>query len=168
MRRGAARPAPPRNPELAHLTLAEVRSYRAALSTEEGRVSYWRRLLQARLDVVRAVDEGGAAVDNLRTLLGGVAVQSSRTALLGIVAADDMPLLPDLGALWQREPVAGDPAGNVELTLALEEAERRLSDYRAALIARLEAATGELIARYRDEPSACLVALPVRTGRRGA
>jgi hypothetical protein len=80
-----------------------------------------------------------------------------------------MPPLPDLASLWLREPVPGDETGNAELALALEEAERRLSDYRGALIRRLELATAELIARYRDEPAACLVALPLqRPGRRVA
>ncbi|MFL6137728.1 MAG: hypothetical protein ACJ74O_08015 [Frankiaceae bacterium] len=165
VRRGAARPAPERNPELAHLSLEALRDYRRALSDEENRVSYWRRVLQARLDVVRAVGSGPAAVDNLREVLSGVVPRSNRTALIEVVAAGDMPPLPDLAPLWQREPVADDEPGNAELALGLEEAERRLSEYRGALIQRLEASTADLIARYREEPGACLVALPLQ--RRG-
>lgn len=161
-RRGAARPAPVRNPDLAHLSLADLRDYRRTLHGEEGRVSYWRRVIQARLDVVRAAGDGISAVDNLRDVLTGVPVQSSRIALLEVVDAGGMPPLPDLAALWLRESALDDPAANAELTLALEEAERRLSDYRAAVIRRLEVATLELIARYREEPAACLVALPLR------
>lgn len=162
LRRGAARPAPERNPDLAHLGLTQLRGYRSELTAEEGRVSYWRRILQARLDVVRAMQDGVPAVDNLRDVLTGVSVESSRTALLRVVTADDMPILPDLVDLWLREPAPGDRAATVELTLALEEAERRISDYRSALITRLEAATTELIARYREDPSSCLVALPLQ------
>ena len=51
--RARPRPAPSVSGEYAHLTLDALRSYRAALQTEEGKVSYWRRILQARLDVVR-------------------------------------------------------------------------------------------------------------------
>jgi hypothetical protein len=122
-------------------------------------------VVQARVDVVRSVDDGVAAVDNLRDVLLGVPAQSSRNALATLVATDDMPPLPDITELWLRQPVVDDRAGNAELILALEEAERRLSDYRAAVVRRLDAATSELIARYREDPSACLVALPLQRSR---
>jgi len=50
-RRPAAgrRPAQ-RVPHLEHLELSALREYRQDLLTEESRVSYWRRILQARLD----------------------------------------------------------------------------------------------------------------------
>ena len=44
--------------------------------------------------------------------------------------------------------------------MALEEAEGQLSEYRAALHKRIAEATTELIARYREEPTLCLIALP--------
>lgn len=161
-RRGAARPAPARNPHLEHLPLDMLRRYRKELTAEEGRVSYWRRIVQARLDIVRATAGDGPLVDHLLDVLGGVPVQSSRTALLQVVGADDIPPLPDLTELWRREIDPRDSGAATELALGLEEAERRLSQYRAALIHRLDTATAELIARYREDPSACLVALPLR------
>ena len=46
-------------------------------------------------------------------------------------------------------------------------AELQLSAYRNALHRRLELATGELIARYHEDPSLCLCALPLADpGRR--
>ncbi len=85
--RAAARASPPqRVTELGHLSLAGLRTYRAALSAEEDRVSYWRPILQGRVDITRT-----------------------------------------------------------------------------SLHQQLEAATGELIARYHAEPDSCLSALPTRT-----
>ena len=52
----SARPVPERRPEFSHLTLDGLRAYRRALTAEESRVSYWRRLIQARLDVVADTD----------------------------------------------------------------------------------------------------------------
>ncbi|HMC68705.1 MAG TPA: hypothetical protein VKJ07_06080, partial [Mycobacteriales bacterium] len=51
---GRFRAVPERSPDFAHLSLDGLRKYRLALSDEESRVSYWRRIIQARLDLVRA------------------------------------------------------------------------------------------------------------------
>lgn len=142
--------------------LDELRAYRADLIDEEAKVSYWRRLVQARLDVVRAVADSSASVAQLGALLSSPVVPSGRTSLLQVVAADDIPLLPDLATLWRQQPRPDDEAATARLEHALAEAEELLSEYRAAVLQRLESATAELIARYHDEPTACLVALPLR------
>lgn len=158
----APRPAPERNEEYAHLTLAALRTYRAALQAEEGRVSYWRRLIQARLDVLRAGGSHGAVeAARLRPLLTDARVGSGRTALVEVVPVDDIPPLPDLADLWERSAEPGDDAGRRSLEVDLVVAEQQLSGYRAALHRRLTEATGELIARYRDQPALCLTALPL-------
>jgi hypothetical protein len=156
------RTVPQRNSEFDHLTLEALRNYRTALSAEEGRVSYWRRIMQARLDVVRATSTGGQAVDNLRDVLADVRVTTSRVALIEMVGDPEGELseLPDLSSLWSREVDHDDPVATQGLILSLEEAEQQLSDYRSALHRRIAAATTELIARYREEPTLCLVALP--------
>jgi hypothetical protein len=59
-----------------------------------------------------------------------------------------------------------DEAGQAELDHDLARAERQLSEYRAALHRRIADATGELIARYREQPALCLTALPLRRDRR--
>lgn len=163
-RRGGARPSPEPNPALAHLTLPMLRDYRGQLTDEEGRVSYWRRLVQARLDVVQSLVAGAPVSDTLPNLLATVPAAPGRSALLSVVTGDDteIPALPDLRALWGQEPRPGDTVGNAVLLTALEEAERRLSAYRSAVLQRLEAATAELIARYHASPADCLVALPLR------
>ena len=152
---------PERSPEFAHLPLVGLRQYRRALAQEESRVSYWRRILQARLDVVRTLGSGGPDVEALRPVLGADRVGAARTALLDIVPVDDIPPLPNLESLWARDPRPGDEAFNDSLAADLTKAEAQLSAYRAALHRRLAAATTELIARYREEPSLCLSALPL-------
>ena len=160
---GRFRSVPERSPDFAHLSLGGLRIYRQTLSAEENRVSYWRRIVQARLDLVRATDAGTVAtVDNLRSVFEEARVDSGRKALLTVVPADDIPPLPDLVELWAREPQLGDDAHNQRLAHDLMRAEAQLSAYRTALHKRLAAATGELIARYREQPDLCLSALPRR------
>ncbi len=164
--RPAPRPAPEVSDAYDHLTLAALRAYRSTLQAEEGRVSYWRRILQARLDVVRA----GSALGGTRTLdaatlrpvLTDSRVGSLRNALVDVLPVDDIPPLPALGELWERRVDPGDDDGLVALQQDLSDAEQQLSAYRTALHARLAAATDELIARYRQEPGLCLSALPLR------
>src|SRR5881227_2165125 len=113
---GRFRAVPERSPDFAHLSLDGLRAYRRALSTEEGRVSYWRRIIQARLDLVRAEEVGtSAAVNNLRTVFAEERFGNGRGALMALVPVDDMPPLPDLPGLWAREPRTNDIAHNTRL-----------------------------------------------------
>jgi hypothetical protein len=165
-RKGSVRPLPERSAAFAHLTLEQLRAYRGALAAEEGRVSYWRRILQARLDVVRA-GVGGHEVEPelLRPVLTAEWVASDRRALVDVVPLDDVPPLPRLDELWERRVHADDLAGQAVLDTDLTAAEQQLSTYRAALHRQIGDATGELIARYRESPALCLSALPLRVGR---
>jgi hypothetical protein len=167
----APRPRPERSDDFVHLSLNRLRSYRQALTEEENRVSYWRRIVQARLDLVRAGATGDPAhAANLRQVLTQASETTGRKALVTVVPIDDIPPLPDLAGLWERDVRPGDDKHNEQLAHDLAIAERELSEYRAALHARIAAATAELIARYRDQPGLCLTALPVREdrGRRAA
>src|SRR5688572_20305277 len=93
-------PAPPqRSREFAHLPLAGLRQYRKALAQEESRVSYWRRILQARLDMVRASNGWNANIDHLRPVLAETRLGTSRKALIDIVPIQDIPPLPNLEEL---------------------------------------------------------------------
>ena len=157
---GRFRTVPERSPEFAHLSLEGLRAYRRALNTEEGRVSYWRRIIQARLDVVRAGEAGAVRVDNLRNVLAEARINSGRRVLITVQPLEDIPPLPDLAKLWEREPKPEDPDHNEALARDLAGAEIQLSAYRAALHRRIAGATSELIARYREDPSLCLLALP--------
>ena len=49
-----ARPSPVRQHRYADVELADLRRMRSALADEEMRVSYWRRIFQARLDMLQA------------------------------------------------------------------------------------------------------------------
>jgi hypothetical protein len=160
---GRFRTAPERSPEFAHLALDGLRAYRRALTEEEGRVSYWRRIIQARLDLVRVGESGPAATtENLRGVFGEARVDRGRSALQEVVPVDDLPPLPDLVELWAREPAVADDAYNAGLARDLGRAEAQLSAYRTSLHKRLANATGELIARYREQPALCLSALPTQ------
>ena len=160
---GRFRAVPERSPDYAHLSLDGLRAYRRALTTEESRVSYWRRIIQARLDLVRAAEAGTTATSqNLRGVFAEARVDSGRKALLTVVPVDDMPPLPDLVDLWARNAQPGDVEATRALARDLAKAEAQLSAYRTALHKRLASATGELIARYREQPTLCLSALPMQ------
>src|SRR3712207_3044016 len=94
-RKGAPRPVPTRSADYAHLSIDALREYRRALSAEEGKVSYWRRILQARLDVV-AAGAGAKELDqeHLRPVLTSERVGAGRQALVEILPIDDIPPLP--------------------------------------------------------------------------
>jgi hypothetical protein len=163
-RKPATRPVAERSEQHAHLTLEALREYRKALTAEESNVSYWRRIIQARLDLVLA----GSLVtsDNLRPVLTDERIGAGRQALIEILPIDDIPPLPDLASLWDRYVDPQDAEAIGLLANELADAERQLSEYRAVLHQRLSAATGELIARYREEPTLCLSALPMPPVRR--
>jgi hypothetical protein len=157
------RRTPERKPGFDHLSIGDLRAYRSTLAEEENRVSYWRRIIQARLDVVRAGETGAVKVDNLRTVLAEARLNSGRRVLITVVPHEEIPPLPDLARLWEREPQAGENEHNEGLVRDLSGAETQLSAYRNALHRRITDSTEELIARYREDPSLCLLALPADT-----
>jgi hypothetical protein len=165
-RKGERRPEPVLSPAYAHLSVEALRESRAALADEEDKVSYWRRILQARLDVVVS-GAGGRSADHerLAPVLTTERVSAGRAALVRVLAVDGIPPLPQLAELWDRQVDPADGPARAAFARDLQAAERELSTYRAALHDRLTEVTGELIARYRDSPALCLTALPLpRTG----
>lgn len=141
------------------MALDDLRAYRRELIQEESRLSYWRRLLHARLDLA---SRDAHSLDRVRGVLSEHQTNSRRLALTPMGDHGEAPPLPDLAALWESEPGDDDEA----LLTRLATAERELSAYRRSLHLRLDAATGELIMRYRDEPSLALRALPLQRPRR--
>lgn len=140
--------------DAASLDLPELRAYRGRLREEEERVSYWRRVVHARLDLLEAGrDERGAlTLQQLEQALGDTGTGRHREALLRVRAFDPLPELPVLAEVWQ--------AGDTEETVArLGAASEQLSRYRAALHARIDAATEALIERYREQPDLALQVL---------
>ncbi len=157
---------PERSPELAHMTLPRLRSYRQTLLDEELRASYWRRLLQARRDLLRSAGEPGdrqALTDALTESRGG----SGRQVMLTLHPEGGMPILPHLPELWASSVDHEDESVRAELFARLASAESVLSSYREALHRRLDRATADLVARYHEDPAQCLAALTLeRSARR--
>lgn len=155
------RPVPQRVPELGHMTLKRLRTYRRTLLDEELRASYWRRLIQARRDLLRADAALGdrAALKDVLTEQRGT---SGRQVILTLHPDGGMPILPHLPDLWASgADGTGDDTARAELFARLASAESVLSSYREALHRRVDRATAELIARYHEDPRQCLDALPV-------
>jgi hypothetical protein len=148
--------------ELSGLGLDELRDYRHRLEAEEDRVSYWRRLAHARIDVLEAEAVTGhqLSLPELVRVLGDTGSGQSRRALVRVRAAEPLPDLPALTEMWGTEV---DPEDPDEVAAALERlrtAEEQLTTYRRALHARLDEATRELILRYRENPRAALSVIP--------
>lgn len=160
----ADRTVPERSVEFAHLDLAGLRAYRKNLDAEEHRVSYWRRLIQARLDLLRTNSDGLSQFDHLQGAFAEDRPARGRTALLTVLPDNDIPPIPDLQSLWNQAVDINDAAACHELAQELSFAEFQLSTYRQALHRRLARATDELIARYHEDPLQCLVALPLKAG----
>jgi hypothetical protein len=148
-------------PRLADLSLAALRSYRRRLADEEDRVSYWRRLVHARIDVLEAETstEGPLSLETLARVLGDTGTGRNRTALVRVRTAEPLPDLPVLGEMWVTEVDPTETETVVAAVDRLRTAERQLTSYRNALHQRIDEATAELIVRYRANPSSALVAL---------
>lgn len=138
------------------LDLPRLRAYRTRLREEEDRVSYWRRVVHARIDVLEVGRDvsGGLGLDQLERALGETGSGVRREALLRVRAFDPLPELPVLAQMWHLDT-------DLSTTLArLGEASEQLSAYRTALHRRIDAATEALVERYRREPTLALAVLP--------
>lgn len=161
-RKGERRPEPVLSAEYAHLSVEDLRVFRAALTDEEDKVSYWRRILQARLDVVvSGATSRGVQDARLAPVLTTARMAAGRAALVRVLPVDGIPPLPQLAELWDRQVDPADEPARAQFARELQDAERELSAYRTALHERIAEATGELIARYREQPDLCLSALPL-------
>lgn len=148
------------DPAYEALTLEELRELRRELGEEEQRVSYWRRIIQARLDLLDHGRSQGDIVERLTSVLAETGSIHRRLVNLSVKPADDIPALPDLRKLWTRM-VDLDDQDKVDAFVAdLRGVEAELSALRREIHERLDEATGQLIARYRQEPTLALSALP--------
>ena len=158
--RPGARTGPQRSPELGHMTLARLRAYRRTLLEEELRTSYWRRLVQGRRDLLRA-DSAPGDHEAVCRVLAEERSSSGRQAIMMLHPEGGMPILPKLPELWASGVAVLTEERRAELFAKLANAESVLSSYREALHRRLDRATSDLVARYHEDPQACLVALPL-------
>lgn len=154
-------PVPPRD-DVGSLGLSELRAYRRLLQAEEDRVSYWRRVVQARLDVLEMEGpsrDGSIGLDQLARALGDTGTGRVRRALGRLSTADPLPELPALERFWDEAPDPADATATRDVTARLRADEQQLTAYRHALHRRLDAATAHLVERYRRDPRAALALL---------
>jgi len=144
--------------------LADLRSLRESLREEEQRVSYWRQLVQGRLDLVRtALDGGHPSVDDLAGLAAARARTGARRrspaathlALEGLLSP-----LAGLEALWAAPIAWDDPTALHRLERGLIEAEVKLSAYRRALHERIDDCTAQLVGHYQRDPAQLAEIIP--------
>lgn len=148
---------------LSELPLAEVRALRAEAEQEEADLSYLRRLLQGRVDIIRA---------ELARRRGELGESSSIIERLPQILADDRSPARGLGRHSAVEPsrvdehrrlverlisdsdlsaLAGRTADQLEETLTrFGEHERHISEQRRAVQAVMDSCTSEIARRYRE------------------
>ena len=153
----------PRDSRFDAISVEDLRAMRTGLSDEESKVSYWRRLIQARIDVIESNHTGAEPMEQLTRLLADAKSSHRRVAALSVGPVDDVPPLPDLAALWRRVLDVDDESRLARLS-DLRAAEEELSAYRKDLHERLDGVTAELIARYREDPQMALLAVEERLG----
>ena len=149
------------------LDTATLRSLRAACETAEEGVSYARRLLQGRLDILRAElgrrqeEDGDAAagglLSHLTTILSSdqtpsnpMAARSTRLRVPPTAAAHEAALdaIVDEASLAEVDEHGTDHLEQLVERLAAHE--RELSGIRRQLFDRIDALRDELARRYKD------------------
>jgi len=143
--------------------IAEIRAMRAECRAVEDKVSYLRRMVQGRLDIVNADlrrrSEGASPADlrglvaQLPDILGAEARVAGPGRLpSGLVSVDD-DLTADLdrvagpGVLDRLPELSDDEVA--DLARQVGDVEREVSDRRKALFSRIDALQAELARRYR-------------------
>lgn len=145
---------------LSDLSLDDLRILRQHLTDEESRVSYWRRLFQARLDMLN--DSELVDTQDLRNVLQDANSAPRRWQALGLHPADIDTSMPEARSLWSRVVDLNNAEQRKAYIDLLQAMEASLSTNRHALHRQIDAVTEELIARYRTNPALALTALPRR------
>lgn len=155
------------------LPLAEVRRRRAEAEQEEADVSYVRRLVHGRMDIIgaeRARRASGTAGSSLVESLPSILADDARPPARGL--GRHAPMEPSWVAEHRRyvEALVADvdlsdvtARTDEELARALErfaEEERSLSQKRRAIHAVIDACTAEIARRYREGEADVSALLP--------
>jgi hypothetical protein len=162
-KRMAARVASPRlerNAAFDFLCLADLRIARGVVDDEQIRVSHWRRIIQARLRVVRGRMPARGPVADFRLVLTDARATEHRLALVAGGPVTGASTLPDLAEVWWRKVELSNVVEMDRLELDLGMAEGELSTYFIALRHRRDQINNEIIVRYREEPRLALSLLP--------
>lgn len=152
--------APPLDPAYASYSLRDLRALRRELGDEESRVSYWRRIIQARIDLIAAGNRNDDIVARLTQVLSQSNTINRRLANLAVRPNHYTEPLPDLQRLWTTVVDPDDEPATAAFMADLNAAEKELSRVRREILDRLNEATGQLIARYHQDPLLALSALP--------
>lgn len=148
--------------DLKSMNLDQLREIRRVLTDRESQISYWRRIIQARLDLLRdGALKRGATIEGLQRILSQQMGANNRKGMLSLKPEKEQPI-PGLNHLWHRG-LNGDDDEQLEADLIA--AERQLSAARSQLFGLIDGATEELIHRYQADPSLALTALPHRQQR---
>lgn len=146
----------------AHLGLDELRARRRAAQAAEADLSYLRRLLQGRVDILRAElarRSGQSAPDTLLEQLPGILADlpsrvraSARHVTLGVPRSEEYQALADE---LMADPGLADLSGQSDDQLAaaclrLTEHERTISLRRADLQRTADECSSEITRRYRE------------------
>ncbi|QTE29222.1 hypothetical protein [Pengzhenrongella sicca] len=123
--------------------LAEVRASRQAQRLELTRVSHWRRLLRARIDLIVA---SASVPDPLGAGASEVPASSAQR---------DLPQHPAL-----VDAVRSATLAELDLLGDLFDLDRRLARYEATVVEALGGSTDEVIRRLTMNPAASLRAQP--------
>jgi hypothetical protein len=150
--------------EVAVATIDELRDRRSSLGSLESQVSFLRRVLQARIDLIEtALDarhDAPGADARLSALLGAVPEVMVRSGSCGSgrsprhrgLVDPDLELLAEVegdGAIALLDvPAAQDDELRTEL-VRLDGVERRISDLRQELHDSIDAIQGDIARRYR-------------------
>ncbi|MCC2278611.1 hypothetical protein LKL35_24750 [Streptomyces sp. ET3-23] len=156
----ASRPPSQRSGRLADVGLAELRARRRAAQREEADLSYVRRLLQGRIDILRAElsrrsAPGSPVVERLSEILadGPSAHRSSaRHVRLGVPVGDECRRLAEemLSEVGLSDPEARTEHELREGMARLAGYERQVSARRRVLQQTADDCGAEIARRYRD------------------
>jgi hypothetical protein len=148
---------------LAELPLADVRALRAEAEQEEADLSYLRRLLQGRVDIIKAelarrrgeLGEASSIVEQLPRILaddrGPAHGLGRHSAVEPSRVEEHRRLVERLVADSDLSALAGRTADQLEETLArFGDHERHISEQRRAVQAVMDSCTKEITRRYRD------------------
>lgn len=144
---------PPATPDAP--SLDELLERRSGLRAHEEQLSYWRRVVQGRLDLLQARLDGRDA-EALADVLGGTERCGLRMAHSPVRHVEPMLELATADRAWEIASCSDDPAAVRHAAQRLSVAERWLSDQRAVVLAELDHATDQLARRLRDDPGAYL------------
>jgi hypothetical protein len=162
---------------LADLPLSDVRALRAEAEQEEADLSYLRRLLHGRVDIIKAelarrrgeFGESTSIVDDLPRILADDDRPPARglgrhTVIEPSRVDEHRRLVERMVADSDLSALAGRTSDQLEGTLArFAEREREISDQRHAVQTVMDACAAEITRRYRDGEADVTSLLPTES-----